>query len=85
MAKSQMIYVSSITELESRIPGYISQGYTVANRSTDSVILVKKKSFSMLMAVIGFFLAVLPLLVYIVIYMLQSDKMVEIRVSQAQS
>ena len=82
MAKSKMVYVANVGELEDKIPKYISDGYIVANRNADSVIMTKKKQFSILMAVIGFFLAVLPLVIYIIIYMCQSDKMIEIRVRQ---
>lgn len=82
MAKSKMVYVADLNELENKIPNYISAGYIVANRNTDSVIMLKQKKFSILMAVIGFFLAVLPLIIYIVIYMCQSDKMVEIRIKK---
>lgn len=82
MAKNQMVYVADVSELECKIPEYISKGYLVANRNTESVILTKRKQFSMLMAIIGFFLAVFPLIIYIIIYMCQSDKMVEIRIRQ---
>ncbi|SJZ91312.1 hypothetical protein SAMN02745119_01977 [Trichlorobacter thiogenes] len=82
MAKNSLVHVSSVSEMESKTTQYISQGYIVANRNSDSVILTKKKQFSILMAIIGFFLAVFPLIIYIIIYMFQSDKMVEIRVSQ---
>jgi hypothetical protein len=77
--------VANVNELECKIPEYNSKGYIVANRSTDSVILLKKKEFSILMAIIGLILAVFPLIIYIIIYMYQSNKMVEIRVSQASA
>ncbi len=82
MAKNSMVYVGSVNEMENKTTYYISQGYIVANRNSDSVILTKRKQFSILMAIIGFFLAVFPLIIYIIIYLFQSDKMVEIRVSQ---
>lgn len=80
-ANVQQISVASQGELESTIMSYIAQGFTVSNRTTDSVTLFKKKEFNLIWAVIGFFLCVLPLLVYCVIYVTQDDEMIVIKIA----
>lgn len=82
-ANVQQISVASQEELESTIMSYIAQGFTVSNRTTESVTLFKKKEFNIIWAVIGFFLCVLPLLVYCVIYVTQDDQMIVIKVAAA--
>jgi hypothetical protein len=80
-ANVQQINVASQEELESTIMSYIAQGFSVSNRSADSVTLFKKNEFNVLWAVIGFFLCLLPLLVYCIIYATQSDQMIVIKVA----
>jgi hypothetical protein len=79
-AHVQQVNVNSSEELESAIMSYIAQGFTVSNRSAESVTLFKKKEFNILWAVIGFFLCLLPLIVYCIVYATQSDQMVVIKV-----
>jgi hypothetical protein len=79
-AKVQQINVSSPAELENTVSSYIAQGFVVSNRTVDSVTLFKKKEFNVLWAVIGFFLCVLPLIVYAIVYATQSDEMIVVRV-----
>lgn len=66
------------------ITGYIAQGYNVANRTPTSVTLIKRKQFSILWAVIGFVLCLLPLLIYLIVYAAESDQMVVITLMGAQ-
>lgn len=80
MAKNQIVNVADQQALDSAVTTYISKGFIVANRTTDSVIMFKKKEFSILLAVIGFLFVVLPLIIYIIIYMCKSDQMVELRI-----
>lgn len=80
MAKNEIINVADQQALDSAVTTYISKGFIVANRTTDSVVMFKKKEFSILLAVIGFLFAVLPLVIYIIIYMCKSDQMVELRI-----
>lgn len=42
--------------------------------------MIKKKEFSVLWAVIGLLICIIPLLIYLIIYATESDKVVEIRV-----
>lgn len=82
-AAVQQISVASKDELESTIMSYIAQGFTVSNRTAESVTLFKKKEFNVIWAVVGFFLCLLPLLVYCVIYATQDDQMIVIRTGSA--
>jgi hypothetical protein len=79
-ASVKQISVGSPQELESTITGYIAQGFVVSSRTPESVTLFKKKEFNILWAVIGFFLCLLPLLVYCVVYATQSDEMVTVAI-----
>jgi len=79
-AKVQQINVASSVELENTILSYIAQGFVVSNRTTDKVTLFKKKEFNVVWAIIGFFLCLIPLLVYCIVYASQSDEMIVITV-----
>ena len=70
--------------LDSAITSYIAQGFLVQNRGQDFAVLFKKKEFSVLWAVVGLFLCFLPLLVYLIVYAAEKDKLVEIRVATSQ-
>jgi hypothetical protein len=78
----QQINVGSSQELESTITSYIARGFVVSNRTSDSATLFKKKEFNVIWAVIGFFLCLLPLLVYCIVYATQNDEMVTVMVVQ---
>ena len=82
-ANVQQVSVASQEELESTIMSYIAQGFTVSNRTAESVTLFKKKEFNVVWAVVGFVLCFLPLLVYCVVYATQSDEMIVVRIASA--
>jgi hypothetical protein len=84
-ASTSMVQVSSQQELESAVASYIAQGFVVSNRTPESVLMFKKKEFSVLWAVVGLVLCALPLLVYLIVYATQSDRMVEIRIGSAEA
>ncbi len=73
-----MLQVQTPIELESMSTGYIAQGYIIASRTPTSITLIKRKEFSVLWLVIGFILCVLPLLIYLIVYAADSDKMIVI-------
>lgn len=81
MASNTIINVADQQALDSAVTTYISKGFIVANRTTKSVVMFKKKEFSILMAVIGFLFMMLPCLIYIIYYMCKSDQMVELRIN----
>lgn len=84
-ASVQQVNVASQEELESTIMSYIAQGFSVSSRTADSATLFKKKEFSILWAVVGLFLCLLPLLVYCIVYATQNDQMIVIRVTSTVS
>jgi len=87
MADVTAVRVSSENEMEMAIASYISQGFVLSNRSPAGATMFKKKEFSILWLVVGFILCVVPLLIYLIVYAAQSDKMVQIQLvpaSQAQ-
>ncbi len=82
-ASVQQINVVSADELESTVMSYIAQGFMISSRTPDSATLFKKKEFNIIWAVIGFFLCLLPLLVYCIVYATQNDQMVIVKVGPA--
>jgi hypothetical protein len=84
-ASVQQVDVTSSEELESTIASYIAQGFVVRSRTGGSVTLFKKKEFNVLWAVIGFFLCLLPLIVYCIVYATQSDEMVIVQLTGTAS
>lgn len=81
---SMALQVHSQQEMESAIQGYVAQGFNIASRTPTSVTMVKRKEFSVLWAVIGFLVCLLPLLIYLIVYAAQSDQMVTITLAGAQ-
>jgi hypothetical protein len=75
------VAVGSERELETAIALYIAQGYVLSNRSSLGATMFKKKEFRIVWAVIGFFLCILPLLIYLIVYASQSDQTVQIHLS----
>jgi hypothetical protein len=73
------INVTEPEQMQLEITRLVSAGYTVANQSDRSVTLVKRKQFSIPILIVGFFLCVIPLIVYLIIYSVQKDQIVEIK------
>jgi hypothetical protein len=80
MAQGRELVVYDEGQLTQTINMYVMQGFVVASRERDSVTLVKRKEFSVLWAVIGFFFCLLPLLIYLIVYATQQDQVVFVRV-----
>jgi len=82
--KYQRLTVDSVDAMEMSITSFITQGFTVVNKTASSATLQKKKEFKALWAVIGFLLCLLPLLIYLIVYAVQADvEVVEIKVLPA--
>jgi hypothetical protein len=64
----KQVSVPSASAAESTITSYLAQGFIVANRTEDKIVLQKTKQFSVLWAVIGFIICLLPLIIYLIIY-----------------
>jgi hypothetical protein len=80
---TQQVYVPDRAALDQTITGYIAQGFTVENRGDDFAVLFKKKEFSVLWAVVGFLVCIIPLLIYLIVYATQKDRLIEIRIGEA--
>lgn len=79
--KISKVTVASVAEMDQTITGYLAQGFVVANKTSTSATLQKKKEFSVLWAVVGFLLCLLPLLIYLIVYATKPDiEIVEITV-----
>ncbi len=76
---NQVITVRSKSEMEQRVNQYLVNGYTVAGQSSDSTILRKPKEFNIFLGALGFFLCVIGFFVYLLIYSMQKDRVIEIR------
>jgi hypothetical protein len=75
------VHVRSTQDMETTILSYLAKGFVVANKTPTSATLQKKKEFSILWAVVGLVLCLLPLLIYLIIYAMQPDvEIVEITV-----
>lgn len=79
MANIRYIDVTEPEQMQMEITRLVSAGFTVANQNNRSVTLVKRKQFSIPILIIGFLLCVIPLLIYLVVYAMQKDEIVEIR------
>jgi hypothetical protein len=71
--------------MEMAISSYIAKGFVVANRTPTGATMFKKKEFSILYLVVGFFLCVIPLLIYLIVYSIEKDQMVQIQLVPASS
>jgi hypothetical protein len=85
MAAVSNVPVYSEAQLEQAIMSYIAQGFVLANRTPTSAAMFKKKEFSILWAVVGLILCLLPLLIYLIVYAAQSDQMVQIYLADPAS
>lgn len=75
------VQVPTTEDMEAAILTYLAKGFVVANKTKTSATLQKKKEFSALWAVIGFLLCLLPLIIYIIVYVSKPDvEIVEITV-----
>lgn len=75
----RQVEVTEPEQMQLEITRLVSAGYTVANQNDRSVTLVKRKEFSIPILIIGFFLCLLPLIIYLIMYAFQKDQIVEIR------
>jgi hypothetical protein len=83
VAKVQNFPVYSEAQMAQAITSYIAQGYVLSNRTPTGATLFKKKEFSILWLVIGLILCLIPLIIYLIIYASESDKMVQIYLADA--
>jgi hypothetical protein len=77
-AQVRRITVNGPDQMQVQITHLMAQGFLIANQSNHSVTMIKRKEFSILWLVIGLLLCVIPLFIYLIIYALESDQIVEI-------
>jgi hypothetical protein len=83
VAHAREVWVHDPAHLPSIIDGYVMQGFAIAAREPTSVTMVKRKEFNVVWAVIGFFLCLLPLLIYLIVYACEQDQVVFVRIASA--
>jgi hypothetical protein len=69
----QKFTVSSGQALEEAMVSYLAKGFVVANKTSVSLTMQKKREFKVVWAVIGFLLCFIPLVVYLIIYATQPE------------
>jgi hypothetical protein len=85
VTKTKRVDVNNAQAMEQAITSYIAQGFSVVNKTATSATLYKKKDFSIFWAVVGFLICIIPLFIYLIYYVTQSDEMVEIVVRSAEA
>lgn len=74
----EKVKVANRQDLETSISSYVAKGFVVMNKTETAAMLTKKKEFSIPIAIIGFLLCFVGLIVYAIVYASQKDKVVEI-------
>ena len=74
--ETKTITVNNRAELDAAVTSYISQGFTVAQQTSTSVTMFKKKAFDFGKYFRGLLLCLLPGVIYIFRYAGQKDQMV---------
>lgn len=69
----KQVTVNSKEALSLATTTYLAKGFVVASSTAEKVVLQKKKEFKALWAVLGFLFCVLPLIIYIIVYVTQPD------------
>jgi hypothetical protein len=78
-AAVRRVTVAEPEQMQVQITQLVAQGFTVANQTSRSVTLIKHKQFSIPLLLIGLLLCVLPLFIYLIVYALQNDQIIEIQ------
>jgi hypothetical protein len=74
------VIVPTMEQMQQAVMSYVAQGFVVSTQTADTTTMFKKKEFNILWAVIGFFLCLLPLLIYCIVYATQKDQMVVVHI-----
>lgn|GEM_PF-1965089 len=82
-ANLSTVNVATRGQVEQTVMSYVAQGFTVSTQTDDTTTLYKKKEFNVVWAVIGFFACVIPLIIYCIVYSMESDQMVVVRLDPA--
>lgn len=82
MPSTRTIVVPSPDALGRAVRSHLAEGFVVQASNRDEVYLFKAKRFQTVWAVVSTMLCGLPLLVYLVVYLLQKDQAVRIVVQR---
>ena len=74
----QKVKVANRQDLETSISSYVAKGFVIMNKTEMSAMLTKKKEFNIPIAIVGFLLCIVGLIVYAIVYASQKDQVVEI-------
>lgn len=85
MAIPRVVVAPTSSDMETLILRYIASGFTITSRVPTETVLVKKKAFSIPMLIIGLLLCFIPLFIYLIVYALQKDEIVVIRLADQSS
>jgi hypothetical protein len=78
---AEVITVAGPAELDALVAAHAARGYELVARTPGSATLVKRKRFSLFWLVVGLVLCLVPLVAYLVVYAMQSDRVVRIVVA----
>lgn len=76
-----VVVVAGIAELEALVAAHAARGYELVARTPGSATLVKRKRFSLFWLAVGLVLCLVPLVVYLAVYAMQSDQVVRVVVA----
>jgi len=68
-ARHQRVTVSTAPEIDTAILSYVTQGYVLLQRTPTSAVIQKKKEFEVAWAIVGFFVCLVPLVIYLLYYL----------------
>ena len=78
---AEVITVAGTAELDALVAAHAARGYEVVARTPGSATLVKRKRFSLFWVVVGLLLCLVPLVLYLVVYAMESDRVVRVVVA----
>jgi hypothetical protein len=85
VAQVSALTVSSDAEIDQVVSQYVIQGFMIVNRTAGHATLLKKKELNgttlVLCLVLGLVVCEIPLIIYLIVYLTQSDRMVQINVA----
>jgi hypothetical protein len=84
MAVTRTIAVPSPEALHAAVRAHLAQGYVLQASTSHEAYLFKAKRFAPIWALIGSLLCVIPLLIYLCVYLMQRDQAIYIVVQAAR-
>ena len=85
MATTRRLVVPSPAALDQAVRHHLAQGYVLQASGPGFAHLYKAKRFNVFWAVVGTAVCVVPVLVYLLVYLLQQDLLIQVVVVPPQS